>query len=1158
MNPNEYNPSEIEKKWQHYWQENNTYKIENHVEGKENFYALSEFAYPSGNLHVGHWYAFAVPDIYARYKRMVGYNVLYPMGFDSFGLPAENAAIKRGLDPRKWTYENMDYMKDQLRNMGASFDWSRTLATSDPEYYKWTQWMFTKFYQNDLIQRSLTKTNWCESCKTVLANEQVVGGLCERCDKEVIQKDMAQWMLKITEFADELHDDLEGLDWDHSIKAAQREWIGRKEGSLIPFNIQESEVYDINTGPGDDAFREGEPIVDRDNVVVIIEHPQKDEFLCAKWKQVDWQGFVTGGIKDGMSIEETALAEVREETGYQNLEIVKVHDQSSHGLFWHVVKKQNRRANYRIVHVKLKDLEQSERNQEEQAIADFLWIPRAEVNDFLKREDMKYPWRVVSEKNVLGDYVYNARERDIVKVILRNKKGKIYILDSTENGGADLPGGGIEDGEDYISAALRELNEETEYTNFKFVRKISECTCYHYRKTYKSHMKGNVSLVLVDLENEDFSEKRIADDEIITNGRWVDPNESLRLMTQNPVYKDFPKEWIKMYLNSEIKVFTTRADTLFGATYVVLAPEHDIVQNLKSQITNWDDVEKYLKEVKKKSDLDRQQSKEKTGVQLQGIEAINPATGKPVSVWIADYVLAHFGTGAVMAVPAHDERDAEFAIKYDLPFKFVCLPSAGEIGSSRPLVTSGENEFILAAGTTEKKGGQEQINAEWNAMYDLLGTIDDGILPVGKRFCCTFEGKVINASPEFNVKTSEEARALITSAVGGEITKTYRLRDWGISRQRYWGTPIPMVYDPEGNPHIVPEEHLPWTLPNDVDFTPDGTAPLARSEELKKRTIDIFGEGWTPEVDTMDTFVDSSWYFYRYLDNQNTNEFASAESMKSWMPVDMYFGGAEHTTMHLLYSRFWVKALHKLGLVPHNEPYKGRLNRGLILGPDGAKMSKSKGNVIDPDEVVSHVGADTVRMYLAFIGPFNEPGNYPWDPNGVVGIKRFLERVWRLQNNITVTTDDELVSELHQSIKKVGEDIERLKLNTAISAMMSFLNKAEKSQGISQSDYELFIQILAVFAPHMTEEIWMQNHGESIHLSDFPKYDESKILSGMKALPIQINGKVRAQVLVAEGEDNESLQSRILEMPDVQKWIEGKALKKFIHVPGKIINLVIT
>ncbi len=1153
MNQNEYNPSDIEKKWQEYWQEHNIYAVENNVTDKENFYALSEFAYPSGNLHVGHWYAFAVPDIYARYKRMSGYNVLYPMGFDAFGLPAENAAIKRGLDPRKWTYENMDYMRNQLRSMGASFDWSRSFATCDPEYYKWTQWMFTQFYTNDLIERSLIKTNWCESCKTVLANEQVVSGECERCGNGVIQKDMAQWMLKITKFADALYDDLDTLDWDHSIKQAQREWIGRKEGSLIPFKIQESEMYDVNTGPGDDAFRQGEPIVDRDNVVVIIEHPEKDEFLCAKWKQVDWQGFVTGGIEQGQSIEETALTEVREETGYQNPEIVKIYNQSSHGLFWHVHKKQNRRANYRIVHVRLKDLEHIERRQEEQEIADFLWIPRSEVNDFLKREDMKYPWRVVNQKNNLTSQVEQNENTIGAGIFIKTKEGK-YVFQKRDNnperakGITALFGGGLEPNETTRQTAVRELREELGLEVLESDLKFIDL------QNHFDNPKKNSALFLI--EGINFESLKLKE------------GVGLVELFIDEIF-DYPKmgKFGRLYATKkrsllensffETKVFTTRADTLFGATYIVLAPEHQIVQNIKSQITNWNEVEDYLKEVEKKSDLDRQQSKEKTGVELKGIEAINPATGKPVPVWVADYVLVHFGTGAVMAVPAHDERDAEFALKYDLPFKFVVLPSAGEIGNSRPLITSGENAFILAAGTTEQKGSQEHINAEWNAMYDVLGIIEDGLLPVGKRFCCTFEGKVINASGDVNTKTSEEARNIITKMVGGEITKTYRLRDWGISRQRYWGTPIPIVYDPEGNPHVVPEEHLPWTLPDDVDFTPDGTAPLARSEKLKKRTEEIFGTGWTPEVDTMDTFVDSSWYFYRYLDNNNSSEFVSKDIMQSWMPVDMYFGGAEHTTMHLLYSRFWVKALHSLGLVPANEPYQGRLNRGLILGPDGAKMSKSKGNVIDPDEVVSHVGADTVRMYLAFIGPFNEPGNYPWDPNGVVGIRRFLDKVWRLQDKKTETSSEELVSALHQTIKKVHEDIDRLKLNTAISSMMTFINQAEKSDGITQAEYDIFLQLLAPFAPHMCEELWMQNHSTSIHITDFPEYDESKISSGMKALPIQINGKVRAQIIVEEGENNDSLQNRILEMPEVQKWTEGKVIKKFIHVPSKIINLVI-
>jgi leucyl-tRNA synthetase len=844
---NHFDAAAIEQKWQQYWEEHNTYTTPDSVEGKENFYALSEFSYPSGNLHVGHWYAFAVPDIFARYKRMQGYNVLYPTGFDAFGLPAENAAIKRGVDPKVWTWEHMDHMRKQLRTMGASFDWNREAVTADPAYYKWTQWMFNQFFKNGIVYRGTTKVNWDPVDKTVLANEQVINGRAERSGAEVVQKNMNQWMLKITDFADDLVDDLDDLDWDHSIKQAQREWIGRKEGSLIPFKINDS----------------------------------------------------------------------------------------------------------------------------------------------------------------------------------------------------------------------------------------------------------------------------------------------------------------------RIEVFTTRADTLFGVSYVVLAPEHEMVQELKDSIENFDEVEAYLKEVEKKSDLDRQQSTEKTGVKLKGITAVNPANSEEVPVWIADYVLAHFGTGAVMAVPAHDERDSEFALKYNLPFKFVVLPSAGEPGASRPLELSGEIASIAAASATEEKG-QKAINAQWNKMYDILTEVGDNILPEGKRFCCSFEGKLIN-SPGFNTQTSQEARESITQSVGGKLTKTYRLRDWGISRQRYWGCPIPIVYDPDGNAHPVADEHLPWTLPSDVDHTPDGTAPLSRSEEFKKRTEDIFGEGWTPEVDTMDAFVDSTWYFYRYLDNKNDEEFASEEKLNKWMPVDQYFGGAEHTTMHLLYSRFWTKALHKLGLVKESEPYIKRLNRGLILGPDGSKMSKSKGNVIDPDEVVSHVGADTVRTYLAFIGPFNEPGNYPWDPNGVVGVRRFLDRVYRLREKLSdAESSKTLKQELAKTIKKVQEDNERFKFNTAISAMMVLVNVAEKEERIERADYEDFLKLVAPFAPHLAEELWFDlGNTESIHLSSWPSYDESLLASSTQSIAVQVNGKVRAQVELAADTSQEDAQKIVMDHPDIQKWVDGKEIKKFIYVPGKIVNVVV-
>lgn len=762
----EYNHKEIEKKWQSEWEKNQIYKTEDNVAGKENYYTLVEFSYPSGDLHVGHWYAFAVTDIFARFKRMKGYNVLFPMGFDAFGLPAENAAIKDGADPKKWTYERMEKMRNQLRSMGAMFDWSREVVTCDPDYYKWTQWMFNQFLKNNLAYRATTKVNWCPKDQTILANEQVVGGCCDRCGTEVIQKEQPQWMLSITKYADRLIDDLDRLNWPHSIKEAQKNWIGRSEGSEIEF----------------------------------------------------------------------------------------------------------------------------------------------------------------------------------------------------------------------------------------------------------------------DLKN----------------------------------------------INQKIKIFTTRADTIFGVTYLVLAPEHEIISSLKYEISNIDEVEKYITDAKNKSELDRQQLKEKTGVELKGIKAINPANNEEIPVWVADYVLSGYGTGAVMAVPAHDERDRDFAQKYDLPIV--------------------DKPFVGAKEITEK--------------------------------------------------------------LGGKVVKNYRLRDWGISRQRYWGVPIPIVYDPEGKAHPIPDEHLPWLLPTDVDYKPDGTAPLARSKEFIERTEKIFGKGWKPEVETMDTFVDSSWYFYRYLDNKNKKEFASIEKMKEWMPIDMYMGGAEHTTMHLLYSRFWTKALYDLGLVKEDEAYKVRRNRGLILGPDGNKMSKSKGNVINPDEVVDRLGSDTVRMYLAFMGPYGVTENYPWNPNGVVGVRRFLERVFKFKEKISAKPEANL--SIDKTIKGIQEDMEEIKLNTAISKMMILLNAWDKAESISMKDFKTFLQLLAPFAPHITEELWHElGETESIHLSAWPKYDESKIEDSEAIIGVQINGKVRGEIKISKDTEEAGALEMALKNESVSKWIDGKEIKKVIYVAGRILNIIV-
>ncbi|HEY0964384.1 MAG TPA: leucine--tRNA ligase [Candidatus Paceibacterota bacterium] len=783
----------FEKKWQQDWKERGLYDVGERDADKKKEYVLVEWPYPSGNLHIGHWYAFAVPDIYVRYKRMSGTQVLYPMGFDAFGLPAENAAIKRNINPREWTESNIAYMRGQLDSMGNAFSWDKTTASIDPVYYRFTQWMFGEFFKNDIAYRGVGIVNWCPGCHTVIANEQVLAdGTCERSGDVIEKKEMPQWMLRITDFADALIDDLEPLDWPEHIKEAQRQWIGRSKGAEIDFELS------------------------------------------------------------------------------------------------------------------------------------------------------------VGEK---------------------------------------------------------------------------------------------------------------------------------------------------------VTVFTTRPDTLYGATYLALAPEHPYVEKHKDQITNWSDVAAYVQTAKQKSDIERgDNTKEKTGVELKGITAKNPATGEKIPVYIADYVLGGYGTGAIMAVPAHDERDYAFAQKFDLPIT---------------QVVSGNDELPYA------------------------GT-----------------GQLVN-SGSLNGMSSEEAKAIITEKVGGRITNTYRLRDWSIGRQRYWGVPIPIVYDPEGKAHPIPLEHLPWTLPEDVDFTPTGVPPLSKSQELKERTERIFGAGWTPEVETMDTFVDSSWYFLRYIDNKNEQELSSMKAQNDWMQVDVYFGGAEHTTMHLLYSRFWQKALHRLGLVIHREPYLRRINRSLILGPDGNKMSKSKGNVIDPDEQVERVGADTVKMYLAFMGPYAETGNYPWDMGGIAGLRRFLERVNGLTEHIVDNETPEMVSSLHKTIKKVTGDIEAFKFNTAISAMMIFLNGAEKT-GLTQPLYETFLRLLSPFAPHLTEELWHEaGHTTSIHTALFPVHDETLAQDESVTIGVQINGKMRGTITVAPNASQEVAWEAVQNTPELKHRLEGAEVQKIIYVPGRILNIIV-
>ena len=949
-----YDHKRIEKKWQEKWEEDGLAKIDKDDTGKEKFYVLDMFPYPSGDgLHMGHTESYTGTDIVYRYKRMKGYNVLHPQGFDSFGLPAENYAIKTGTHPKITTAQNIQNYIVQMKSLGFGYDFDEKIITSSPEYYKWTQWLFTQFFEHNLVYKKTASANWCDSCKTVLANEQVVDGICERCKSEVIQKEVPSWFFKITDFADGLIEGLKDVDWPEHTKKNQINWIGKSEGALIKFPIS----------------------------------------------------------------------------------------------------------------------------------------PR--------------PYAV---------------------------------------GGAG---------------------------------------------------------------NSQFS----------------------------------------------IEVFTTRPDTLFGATYMVLAPEHELVSNLKSQISNFADVEEYIAETKKKTERERIESKEKTGVELKGIRAINPANNEEIPVFVADYVLAHYGTGAIMAVPAHDERDFEFAEIFGLPKPRVIEPyfikSDGEDGVrddkqtiEREAITAivkhwAEDKYIVLkwkkinwhtfiTGGVEKgqtpeeaartevleetgykdfknvsefskfhakffhvpkdenrlahfrtfyfelgSGECETVSDDEQKHHDILWLTPEEIVkvltPPGhlyvwselKKGTSAYLGEgILTNSGKFDGIGSEEAKRAITEFVGGMMTNTYRLRDWSISRQRYWGVPIPVVYDPNGNPRIVPEKYLPWLLPEDVDFVPTGTAPLAKSEELKKRTEEIFGKGWMPETDTMDTFVCSSWYYLRYPDPHNENVFCSVERLRHWLPVDLYIGGAEHTYMHLLYARFFTRAMRKIGLIDFDEPFLKLRHQGMVLDKNGVKMSKSKGNVVNPDEIMERFGADAVRLYMMFAGPLDE--DVMWNENGIVGTYRFLEKVWRLSGKLkTVNEESETETLLHKTIKKVTGDIEELKFNTAISTMMIFVNAAEK-EGIAQKQCEAFLKLLAPFAPHITEELWRDlGHTASIHLEKWPAYDESKMKEDTVVIAVQVNGKVRA-TFVADADISEKSAADIAyALPEIAKWVSGQDIKKVIYVPGKIVNIVL-
>ncbi len=800
-----FNHQDIEKKWQHHWEENKTFKT-SEEKGKNKFYALDMFPYPSGaGLHVGHPEGYTATDILSRMKRMQGYNVLHPMGWDAFGLPAEQYALDTGNDPAEFTEKNINTFRRQIKSLGFSYDWDREINTTDPNYYKWTQWIFTKLYEKGLAYVDEVAVNWCPALGTVLANEEVVDGVSERGGHPVERRPMRQWVLRITAYADRLLEDLDELDWPESIKEMQRNWIGRSEGAEVRFAIEGHE----------DTF----------------------------------------------------------------------------------------------------------------------------------------------------------------------------------------------------------------------------------------------------------------------------------------------------------EVFTTRPDTLFGATYAVLAPEHSLVEQITTPEQK-EAVEAYIQKVTNKTDLERTDlAKEKTGV-FTGAYAINPVTNEKMPIWIADYVLMSYGSGAIMAVPAHDERDYEFAKVFGLPIK-----------------------EVVAGGNIEKEaytGDGEHVNSDF-----LNG--------LGKSEAMT---KMIDWLEEKGIGTKKV---------------TYRLRDWLFSRQRYWGEPIPVIHWEDGTSSTVPVEQLPLTLPKTTEIRPSGTgeSPLANIEEWVNVT-DENGRKGRRETNTMPQWAGSCWYFLRYIDPHNNEALADPEKLKEWLPVDMYIGGAEHAVLHLLYARFWHKFLYDIGVVPTKEPFQRLYNQGMILGENNEKMSKSKGNVVNPDEIVESHGADTLRLYEMFMGPLD--ASIAWSTNGLDGSRRFLDRIWRLlveENGAftskLVDTDDsgKLEKVYHQTVKKVTEDYEGMRFNTAISQLMVFINDAYKAEVLPRPYVEGFVKLLSPICPHIAEELWSKlGHAESIAYAAWPAYDEAKLVDDEVEIVVQINGKVKAKLMVPADATREKMEEIAMGSDSVKEQIDGKTIRKVIAVPGKLVNIV--
>ena len=1150
--PGKYDHKAIEKKWQKKWENAQLYKtVEN--SDKEKAYVLDMFPYPSGEgLHVGHPKGYIATDVYSRYQRMRGKNVLHPMGWDAFGLPAENYALKNKVHPRVAVEKNIANFKSQLSHIGFDYDWSREINTTDPAYYKWTQWIFLQLFKKGLAYQSDEPINWCPSCMTGLANEDLDGDVCERCGSVVEKRRLPQWVLKITEYADRMLTDLDSLNWPEHIKEAQRNWIGRSEGAEIIFQLtwppySGDAVFASNN---DGKLRRLQKLIKAAGLDITLKTPKDigvDTFSVAE---------------DASTLEENAEKKARSLAKHTTLPVI------------------------------------------------------ADDTGFFIEDEKIDP--VTVKRNAL-----NGEDENKFTVEEIASKMQAYYVDIARKHGGRVDA--------YWKNAVCVITPD----------KIA------------IHAQGIRPVILTDEVHG------IVDPHLPVRGLYIskasgkyalEQNEQEELKELQPI-----TDAVKKVFTPGISVFTTRPDTLFGATYIVLSPEHPFVKLCieKKLIQNVDEVRAYMEEAKKRTEIERTaQGKEKTGVELKGVRAINPASKEEIPMFIADYVLGDYGTGAIMAVPAHDERDYAFAKKFGLPIRQVIKPifvdkinpprqgmentkrggvivtvkhwsedkyllNASEKFNWKVLFTGGIEDEEAAEDAAKREiteetgyknfkasrvinfvhidkffaqhknlnrevdqvnvlveladGERIDINEEEKALHQISWkTREEMIRDIthdNHRFIFEFatEGGKANIWPGFLMNSeifdgleSEEAKKKITEAVGGKWTTTYKIKNWVFSRQRYWGEPIPIIHCPKDGAVAVQEKDLPVLLPEVESYEPSGNgeSPLANITEWVNTACPTCGGPAKRETNTMPQWAGSSWYYLRFMDSHNNTALVGKEKEKYWAPVDVYVGG-DHAVRHLIYARFWHKFLYDIGTVSTLEPFTRLEFLGFILAEDGRKMSKRYGNVINPDDVVATYGADAFRTYEMFMGPFEN--TVAWSTASIAGTTRFIERVWRVQEHVQKESVAGLESIVQQSVKKVGDDIEAFKFNTAVSQMMILLNAVEKEGKIGEAQWKVFLKLLAPFAPHVTEELWAAlGNTESIHVSDWPLYDASKITAARTTIAIQVNGKVRGSIELSKSVSEEEALAAAREAPGVARWLALGKEQKTVYVAGRIVSFVVS